>query len=116
MTEPFIRELETFEEADMTRDDAYDKFSERMIRYLKNVGLLDCRYSYEKHTELIFLTDAGREYLDSYRQELKLQDLSDIIASGRPLSGEEFEAALRKASSASLQRGPFSVFVDPPYA
>lgn len=99
MTEQDIMILEGFEKAARTRDVSYDMFSRSRIRYLKNIGLLDCYFDYDAGQDMIFLTDAGKAYLKIYRDEQRLKDLSDFMESGAPLHGPVFEAALLKAAS-----------------
>lgn len=99
MTEQDARILEGFENTARTRDDSYESFSRSRVRYLKNIGLLDCYFDYETGQDMIFLTDAGKAYLKTYRDEQRLKDLSDYMRSGAPLRGPVFDAALKKAAS-----------------
>lgn len=104
MKDPFIDALLAHAETDIPRQESYDRFGPSRIRYLKNVGLLGCRFDPWTCDEIIFITKSGREYVRIYKNELMLKDIVDYVMSGKPQEGPEFEAALRKAAGPLARR------------
>lgn len=104
MKDPFIDALLAHAEADIPRQESYDRFGQSCIHYLKNVGLLGCRFDPWTCDEIIFITKSGKDYVRIYKNDLMLKDIVDYVMSGRPQKGPEFEAALRKAAGPLAQR------------
>lgn len=104
MKDPFIDALLAHAEADIPRQESYDRFGQSCIRYLKNVGLLGCRFDPWTCDEIIFITKSGKDYVRIYKNDLMLKDIVDYAMSGRPQEGPEFEAVLRKAAGPLARR------------
>ena len=81
-------------------DDSCNGFSDCDIRYLKNVGLLDCYYDYGSNREMVFTTGSGMRYIEIYDGNADLDDLRDIVYVGKDLSSNEYIDAVKKAVGA----------------
>ena len=98
-------------------DDSCNGFSDCDIRYLKNVGLLDCYYDYGSNREMVFTTGSGMRYIEIYDGNADLDDLRDIVYVGKDLSSNEYIDAVKKAVGARTDRRatwPLGVFEDGP--
>lgn len=81
-----------------SRKDSYEDHSESFIRYLKNVGLLDCYYDYVTGKDMIFTTDLGKEYVELQSSNASLDELRDIVLSNRNFSRDKrYRDAVEKA-------------------
>ena len=86
----------------LSRDESYLKYTEERVRFLKNVGLLDCFFDYETHVDMIFTTDKGKRRVASCERDLRLKDLRDLIVyenGGR--DKKRYRAAVKKAIGAT---------------
>lgn len=97
--EYYIEALKGHVDGPLTRDESYGRYSPLYVRYLKNAGMLDCYFDYRTMEEMVFITDLGRKILYLHDADEKLKDLRDILMSGGPRHGKEYEDAVRKAAS-----------------
>ena len=98
MDEECIRAIRAHSDGPISRDESYKQYSESKIRYLKNLGLLDCYFDYSTGKDMIFTTDSGRRYLQAYDNNRTLGKLKEYIDSGRELKGEEYRKVLKAAA------------------
>lgn len=80
-----------------SRDHSYNRYSAYNIRYLKNVGLLDCYYDYGSNQDMIFTTGFGKRYIELHDGNADLDELRDIVLVDRDLSSSRYVKAVRKA-------------------
>ena len=87
-------------EVPQSRDNSYKRYSTYNIRYLKNVGLLDCYYDYGSNQDMIFTTGFGKRYIELHDGNADLDELRDIVLVDRDLSSSRYVKAVRKAIGA----------------
>lgn len=114
MEEAYIEVLKGHDKGPIPKGESYSRYTELRVRYLKNIGLLDCYFDYGTMSEMIYTTGMGRRYISLYEDELKAKDLCDIILSGAPRKGKRYEDAVRKAASILPYRGLDGLRVGPP--
>ena len=82
------------------REESYRESTESRIRYLKNIGLLDCFYDYSKDMDMIYTTEHGKRFIVLNDCNASLDKLRDIIEEG-DLSSERYREAVADAVRAS---------------
>ena len=92
-----------------SRDHSYKRYSAYNIRYLKNVGLLDCYYDYGSNQDMIFTTGFGKRYIELHDGNADLDELRDIV--GR-VTVETTDAEGRTVRRHFADRGSARKFAD----
>lgn len=105
MDEAYIEVLRGHVNGPVPKVESYSRYTELRVRYLKNIGLLDCYFDYASMSEMIYTTEMGRRYISLFEDEQKAKDLCDIIRSGDTREGKRYEDAVRKAASILPYRG-----------
>ena len=83
-------------------DDSRDGFSYYSIRYLKNVGYLDCYYDYKNDRDMTFTTEAGRRYVELHEGNAALDDLRDIVYVEKDHSSDRYIEAVKRVVGARI--------------